>query len=80
MIHIFVPQISERIRYIFHTIFNERLAIAYTLYDNIDSFYAIDGKYKIAYANEYVHNALFIEASPLLLKLLLKISTFALVG
>lgn len=66
MIHIFVPQISERIRYIFHTIFNERLAIAYTLYDNIDSFYAIDGKYKIAYANEYVHNALFIEASPLL--------------
>ena len=66
MIHIFVPQISERICYIFHAVFNERLAIAYTLYDNVDSFNAIDSKYKIAYANEYVHNALFIEATTLL--------------
>ncbi len=66
MIHIFIPQLNERIHYIFHTIFNERLAIDYILYDNLDYFNSIDSNYKIVYAPEYIDNIFYIQANSLL--------------
>jgi hypothetical protein len=62
---IFVPAITNRVRYVFKLIFNQRLGIEYKLTQNFDDFISYTGP-KFNYSFEQFENEYFIAASDLL--------------
>src|SRR5436305_488641 len=66
MLLIYTPHITNRIRYIMHYIFEERLGILYTLTNNKDEFKNNIQHLKIVYANEPLKNGLNFYACALL--------------
>lgn len=66
MIRIYVPQITERLRYIFHYVFDERLGIDYALTNDMEAFDKDTRSKKIIYAPQCVEGTPFIQALPLL--------------
>lgn len=66
MIYIYIPTINERIRYIFHYVFSERLGLPYTLLENREDFDKNTAAEKMVYATEYTGEYLYLQALPLL--------------
>lgn len=66
MIRIFAPQLSERIRYIFHYVFDERLGLSFSLTDDLIDFKADTLSKKMVYAPQNIDEGLYIQALPLL--------------
>lgn len=62
---IFVPAITNRIRYVFKLIFSQRLGIEYKLTSNFEDFINYSGP-KINYSFEQFENEYFLSASDLL--------------
>ncbi|NLJ81823.1 MAG: hypothetical protein GX330_01690 [Bacteroidales bacterium] len=66
MIYIYIPTVNERIRYIFHYVFSERLGLPYTLLENKEDFDKNTAAEKMVYATEYTGECLYVQAQPLL--------------
>ncbi|MDD4209690.1 MAG: polysaccharide deacetylase family protein [Bacteroidales bacterium] len=66
MIRIYVPKLSERTRYIFHYVFDERLGLSYSLTDDLHDFKAYPLSEKMVYAPQNINEGLYIQALPLL--------------
>jgi hypothetical protein len=62
---IFVPALTNRVRYVFKLIFSQRLGIDYKLTQNFDDFISYTGP-KFNYSFEQFENEYFISASDLL--------------
>lgn len=66
MIRIYVPQITERLRYIFHYVFDERWGMPYDLTDNKEAFRHDPHPRKIIYAPQNENGTFYLQALPLL--------------
>ncbi|MBS1745745.1 MAG: hypothetical protein JST21_06220 [Bacteroidetes bacterium] len=66
MILIFVPHITNRVQYIFHYVFEERLGCAFRLTDDVSGFINSDNVFKINYSKENFQTGLFFYAVDLL--------------
>ena len=66
MIRIYVPQLTERLSYIFRYVFDERLGIAYSLIDEWDNFNNNTTFPKIIYAPDYSREGFYMQAVSLL--------------
>lgn len=66
MIRIFVPQLTNRIHYIFHYVFDERLGLSYSLTDDLYEFQEDTLSNKMVYAPQDINEGLYIQALPLL--------------
>ncbi len=66
MFLIFTPHITNRIKYIFQYVFEERLGCAFRLTDDADEFVNSDNAFKINYSKEDIQSGLFFYAVDLL--------------
>ena len=62
---IYTPKITNRIKYIFETIFSNIWGVNYELTENID-YFKKHTKYKLNYSSQKINNELFIESHSLL--------------
>ncbi len=66
MIRIYVPHLTERLRYIFHYVFTERWGIECCFVDEWEKFEKESSSFKLIYAPDYSGEMFYIQAVPLL--------------